>query len=124
MADVPVAGALIAITASCRPILQGLTPPLVGPLHRPGESLLCAGARLVLLLCRDVDFLLVDWCRALSPSHTMAIELQEQLLAQERELDSREGAIIMWEEGLAAFAHVLREVRVERDASRARADAI
>jgi hypothetical protein len=35
----------------------------------------------------------------------VAIELQEQLLAQDRELDSREGAIIVWEEGLAAFAH-------------------
>jgi hypothetical protein len=30
-------------------------------------------------------------------------ELQEQLLAQERELDSRKGAIIAWEDGMTAF---------------------
>jgi hypothetical protein len=67
--------------------------------------------------------LLVNWRRALSPSHVVAVELQGSLLAQERELDSREGVVVMWEEGLAAFAHVLGEVRVERDASRACADA-
>jgi hypothetical protein len=33
------------------------------------------------------------WFRALSPSPAVVIELQGQLLAQERELDSREGAI-------------------------------
>jgi hypothetical protein len=37
----------------------------------------------------------------------VAIELQEQLLAQEVELDSREGTIIMWEDGLAASEHAL-----------------
>jgi hypothetical protein len=54
----------------------------------------------------------------------MAVELQGQLLAQERELDSREGAIIMWEEGLVAFACTLGEVCAERDASRACADVV
>jgi hypothetical protein len=56
MADVPVAGAPTAITASFYPITQGLTPPLVRPRRWPGESLLHAGARLGLLLCRDVNF--------------------------------------------------------------------
>jgi hypothetical protein len=54
----------------------------------------------------------------------VVIELQEQLFARERQLDSREGGIIAWEEGLAAFAHMLREVHVERDASHARADVV
>jgi hypothetical protein len=44
--------------------------------------------------------LLVDQCRTPSPSEVVAdlaavIELQEQLLAQERKLESREGAIAM-----------------------------
>jgi hypothetical protein len=38
------------------------------------------------------------------PSHVVATELQGHILAQERELDSREGAVIAWEEGLVAFA--------------------
>jgi hypothetical protein len=46
-------------------------------------------------------------------------ELQDQLLAQERELDSREGTIIMWEESLSTFARVLREACTGRDASHA-----
>jgi hypothetical protein len=49
--------------------------------------------------------LLVDWHRASSSSLAVTIELQGQHLAWERELDSRESAIVMWEEGLAAFAH-------------------
>jgi hypothetical protein len=56
--------------------------------------------------------------------HAVTAELQEHLLAQERELDSREGAIVMWEEGFVAFAHTLGEVHAECDASSARADVI
>jgi hypothetical protein len=52
------------------------------------------------------------------------VELQEQLLAQERELDSREGTIIAWEESLMAFACALGEASAEHDASHAHADAI
>jgi cysteine sulfinate desulfinase/cysteine desulfurase-like protein len=52
------------------------------------------------------------------------IELQEQLLAQGKELDSREGTVFMWEESLIAFAHVLREASTEHDASRAHVDAV
>jgi hypothetical protein len=52
----------------------------------------------------------------------MTIELQEQLLAREREL--QEGAAIAWEEELAAFVCVLGEVCVECDASHARANAV
>jgi hypothetical protein len=32
------------------------------------------------------------------------VELEEQLIARERELDSQEDAIVMWEEGLVALA--------------------
>jgi hypothetical protein len=59
-----------------------------------------------------------------SPSHAVTVELQGQLLAQERELDSCEGAIIVWEEGLVAFARALGEVHAERDPSQAPADAV
>jgi hypothetical protein len=46
------------------------------------------------------------------------------VLAQDRELDSREGAIIVWEEGLAAFARALKEVPAEHDGSCAHADTV
>jgi hypothetical protein len=49
----------------------------------------------------------------------VAIELQEQLLAWERELDSREGAIILWEDGLADFERALGKLCTERKANRA-----
>jgi hypothetical protein len=42
----------------------------------------------------------------------VAIELQEQLLAQERELDSMEGTIATWEDKLAAFECALGKVRI------------
>jgi hypothetical protein len=56
--------------------------------------------------------------------HAVIIELQEQLLAWERELDSREVAIVTWEEGLVAFACALGEVSAEFYASRARVDVV
>jgi hypothetical protein len=49
----------------------------------------------------------------------VAVELQEQLLAQEVELDSMEGAIVAWEDELAVSEHALRRVCVERDVMRA-----
>jgi hypothetical protein len=51
-------------------------------------------------------------------------ELQEQLHAQERVLDNREGVIIVWQEILVAFVHALGEASIERDASHACADAV
>jgi hypothetical protein len=59
MADVPVVGAPTVIITSCHPVVQGWTPPLVGPQRWPGESLLCAGAHLGLLLYHDTDFCLL-----------------------------------------------------------------
>jgi hypothetical protein len=53
----------------------------------------------------------------------MIVELQEQLLARERELDNREGAIVAWGESLTVFARALGEVTTECDASRTRAAA-
>jgi hypothetical protein len=44
---------------------------------------------------------------------TVAIELEEQLLAQERELNSREGAIAAWEDGLEAFGRALKKACTE-----------
>jgi hypothetical protein len=46
-------------------------------------------------------------------------ELQKQLTPQERELDSRDGTIIAWEEGLMAYAHALGDVSTGCDADRA-----
>jgi hypothetical protein len=54
----------------------------------------------------------------------VTIELHGQLLAWERQLDSSEGAIVVWEEGLVAFSCVLGEVHAECDASHARANTI
>jgi hypothetical protein len=68
--------------------------------------------------------LLADWCRAPSPLNVVVVELQGQLLARGRELDSREGAIAMWEDGLMAFECALGKVSAERDASRIRAVAV
>jgi hypothetical protein len=54
----------------------------------------------------------------------VAIELQVQLLARERELDSKKGAIMAWEDGLVAFEHTLGKVCKACDASHAQAKAI
>jgi hypothetical protein len=56
--------------------------------------------------------------------HAAIIELQWRLLARERKLDSREGAIIRWDEGLVAFARALGVVHVKRDTSHTCADAV
>jgi hypothetical protein len=52
-----------------------------------------------------------------------AVKLREQLLAWERELESKEGAITAWEDGLAMFEHALGRVCTERDASHIQAKA-
>jgi hypothetical protein len=46
----------------------------------------------------------------------IAIELQEQFLAQERELDSSEGALVAWENSLMASECVLGRACMERNA--------
>jgi hypothetical protein len=66
----------------------------------------------------------LDWCRAPSPSHEVVIELQEHLFDEERELDSREGAIAAWEDGLVAFECALGKVLKERDASCVQVEAV
>jgi hypothetical protein len=48
----------------------------------------------------------------------MMAKLQDQLPTP-RELDSREGAIVTWEESLTAFARTLREASTGHDSSRA-----
>jgi hypothetical protein len=53
----------------------------------------------------------------------VAVELQEHLLAREREMDSRECTITTWEDGLAAFECTLGRVRMVRDARRIQAEA-
>jgi hypothetical protein len=49
----------------------------------------------------------------------MVDELQRWLLAREEELNSREGAIISWEDGFTASEHTLGRACMERDAERA-----
>jgi hypothetical protein len=81
MVNVLMAVAPSAITTSRHPIEQGCMPPsLVGHRRRPGESLLCAGACLGLLLCRDTGFCLLIGVE-LSPSHAVTVELQGMFLA-------------------------------------------
>jgi hypothetical protein len=53
----------------------------------------------------------------------VAVELREQLLARERELESREGSIATWEDGLVAFEHALGRVHSEHDANHVQAEA-
>jgi hypothetical protein len=53
----------------------------------------------------------------------VAVELREQLLARERELESREGSIATWEDGLVAFEHALGRVRSEHDVNHVQAEA-
>jgi hypothetical protein len=54
----------------------------------------------------------------------VAVELQGQLLARERELVSREGVVVTWEEGLVAFSSTLGEVHMERYTCHVRADVV
>jgi hypothetical protein len=41
-----------------------------------------------------------------------------------RELDSREGTIVTWDDGLVTFERSLRQVHVEQDASHVQAEAV
>jgi xanthosine utilization system XapX-like protein len=72
----------------------------------------------------------VGWSRPSPPPPSVtamlvvAIEVQEQLLAQERELDSREGVIATWEDGLATSEHALGRACMERDAKHIQAEAV
>jgi hypothetical protein len=60
MVNFPTVGAPTEVTANHHPTQQGRTPPsLVGHRRRLGESLLCVGAYLGLLLRRDVGFCLL-----------------------------------------------------------------
>jgi hypothetical protein len=88
MEDAPTVRAPTVVAASRRPIMQGPVPPLFGHHRWPGDSLSCADSCLGLLLCCGADLLLADWRKALSPLHATIVDLQEQLLAQKRELDS------------------------------------
>jgi hypothetical protein len=55
---------------------------------------------------------------------SVVVELQEQLLVRERELDSREGAIVTWEDGLATSKRALGRAGMERNAERAHIEAV
>jgi hypothetical protein len=54
----------------------------------------------------------------------VAVELREQLLAQEREMKSKEGIVAGREDHLAVFECTLGRVHMERDAELTRAKAI
>jgi hypothetical protein len=51
-------------------------------------------------------------------------ELRMQLLAQEKEQDSREGTIVAWEEGLVASELALGRACMEHNMERTQAEAI
>jgi hypothetical protein len=109
-----------AIAASHRPIEEGRTPPPNWHRHRSSGSLLYVSTCLGLLLYCETSLC----CRAPSASYAVEIKLQGQLLAQERELDSREGGIAMWEDGLAALECTLGKVCMEHDTNHVRAEAV
>jgi hypothetical protein len=115
MADVPVMGAPTAITP-CKGGRLLYLGPAAGQVSHHSMSVFTWACFFIMM-----PTFIVYWCRASSPSHEVSTELQEQLFARERKLDSLQGAIIAWEEGLAAFACVLTEVLTERDASHRRA---
>jgi hypothetical protein len=54
----------------------------------------------------------------------VVVELREQLLAQKRELDSREGAIMVWEDDPVASMCALGRVCVECDTKCDRAEIV
>jgi hypothetical protein len=54
----------------------------------------------------------------------VVVELWEQLLAQERNLESTEGTVAAREDGLMASEGTLGRVRMERDDERAWAEAV
>jgi hypothetical protein len=54
---------------------------------------------------------------------SVADKLWEQLLARERDLDSREGTIAAWEDGLLAFEFAIGRVCVEHNAESTQAEA-
>jgi hypothetical protein len=54
---------------------------------------------------------------------SVADKLWEQLLARERDLDSREGTIAAWEDGLLASEFSIGRVYVEHNAESAQAEA-
>jgi hypothetical protein len=55
---------------------------------------------------------------------TVAVELWEQLLAWERELESREGAVVVREDGLASSECALGRIHMEHNAKHTQAKAI
>jgi hypothetical protein len=55
---------------------------------------------------------------------TVVDVLQVQLLARERELNSRDGTIVVLEDGLAASECALQRACMERDAKHAQAEAV
>jgi hypothetical protein len=54
----------------------------------------------------------------------VAVELRGQLLARERGLDSKEGAIVAWGDSLVAFECALGRARAECDAECDRAEVV
>jgi hypothetical protein len=48
----------------------------------------------------------------------VVVELRDQLLAREKELERKEGAITTWEDGVPVFEGALRRVHSEHNANR------
>jgi hypothetical protein len=101
-------------------------PPLVGHRHHPCESLLWAGACLGLLLCRDAGFFLLigvglHLLRTRSPLSCKSSSLLGRGSWIAERVPSSRGKMGWW----PLLARLRRcEWNAERDASRARADAI
>jgi hypothetical protein len=117
MADILAARVPTVIAANRRPIEQVWMPPLVEHRCRSGGSLPYVSACLGLLLYCDIGLypMSVLLPGLMSPSYCGGRQAAGKLFAQERELNSREGTIAAWRDGLAAFEHALGKMLVECD---------
>jgi hypothetical protein len=118
------------MAASHHPIVQGRTPPPIRHRHRLGEFLLCVDAS-----CRDASLylligigilLLQMWCPhpQLLSSCKGSSWLGRGSLAWERELDSWEGALVAFKNGLVTFECALGRACMERYAECTHAEAV
>jgi hypothetical protein len=58
------------------------------------------------------------------PPNTVVEELQEQLLAQEEELNNRKGIVVTWEDGLSTAKCAIGQACVEHDVKHALTESI
>jgi hypothetical protein len=117
------------LAASRRPIEQGWMPPPVGDHHLSGGSLLYVSACLGFLLCHDTSLCLLIGVRLYLLQmqwlhRRWSSSCKSSSSPQERELDSKEGTLMAWEDGLVASECTVGRVQMECDIECDQAEAI